>query len=750
MSGSKQVGSFAEGATAANGCDTVGSVTTLIDPRARSGDPTHPSLRPAAIVARPAMGYQPSLDGVRAISVVAVLLYHAGFSWMHGGFFGVEVFFVVSGFLITSLLLDERERSGRVSLGQFWLRRARRLLPALAMVLVVTGVYSSLWGSAQMQSDLRRDYPWAIFYAANWGQIVGGTQYFGNLSPLRHLWSLAVEEQWYLLWPVVFLGLTRVFSRARVRAVSLLLIAVGVMTFTWWSARETQLTDGRVNFLYLSTLTRSSGLLLGAGAAFVWRPWRNRHAAKSRSWWLLDVIGAAAVGILGWQFVQAVLTDRAVYRWQLALVTVASLALVLVVVHPASKLTRPAFAFKPLAEIGKRSYGLYLWSWPVSVACQAYTGSWPRFGIAMGITVVIAEISYRVVETPIRRGGLGRWVAAHRSVHWHTITTAGVIAVLALLVPLGLFFSRVEHVDPAAGGADVVFSLPAVGEQATSVAVPRSEVPSLPAAAPPVTADATASASNPSSSTGQVGLSSSPAPEPSVAASPPATAPVLPRRVVVVGDSMAHSLAINLPDGIESTFDIADGSVDGCSVYDDGDVKSQRGRFARSFANCEGWADRWVDAAVDSRAEVALVAIGAWDVFDVEVDGVRIPFASAEGDARFLAGLQEGIDALTAAGVHVALLEVACMRPADVKGAGVPALPERGDDARVAHLNDLLRQVAADQPETVTFVPGPAQWCSDESIATDLGYRWDGVHVYVPGANLIYITIAQSLLDIPL
>ncbi len=698
------------------------------------------------------MGYQPSLDGVRAISVVAVLLYHAGFSWMHGGFFGVEVFFVVSGFLITSLLLDERERSGRVSLGQFWLRRARRLLPALAMVLVATGVYASLWGSAQMQSDLRRDFPWAIFYAANWGQIVGGAQYFGNLSPLRHVWSLAVEEQWYLVWPVVFLGLTRVFSRARIRAASLLFVAFGVMTFTWWSAREPQLTDGRVNFLYLSTLTRSSGLLLGAGAAFVWRPWRNKRAAQSRSWWLLDLVGVVAVGILGWQFVDAVLTDRAIYRWQLALVTVASLALVLVVVHPASKLARPVFAFKPVAEIGKRSYGLYLWSWPVSIACQAYTGSWARFGIAMGITVVVAEISYRAVETPVRRGALGRWLAAQRSVHWRTITTAGAIAVVVVLLSLVLFFAQVEHADPAAGGADAVFSLPGEGEQAASVAAPRPEEQSVPPPAVLATGDATVSTSNGSSSTGQVGVSSSTASSepPAPPSSPPVTAPVLPRRVVVVGDSMAHSLAINLPDGIESTFDISDGSVDGCSVYDEGDVKSERSRFARSFANCEGWADRWVDAAVGSRAQVALVVVGAWDVFDVEVDGVRIAFASAEGDARFLAGLQEGIDALTGAGVHVALLEVACMRPTDVKGAGVPALPERGEDARVVHLNDLLRQVAADQPETVTFVPGPAQWCSDENIATDLGYRWDGVHVYVPGANLIYITIAQSLLDIPL
>ena len=185
-------------------------------------------------------------------------------------------------------------------------------------------------------------------------------------------------------------------------------------------------------------------------------------------------------------------------------------------------------------------------------------------------------------------------------------------------------------------------------------------------------------------------------------------------------------------------------------MYDTGDVRSQRSSFSRSFANCEGWSDRWVDAAVDSQSNLALVVIGAWDVFDVDVDGRRIAFASPEGDARFLAGLQQGIDALVANGVHVSLLEVACMRPADVKGAGVPALPERGDDSRVAHLNDLLRQVAAEQSETVSFVPGPVQWCTDEAIATDLGYRWDGVHVYKPGANLVYMTIAQSLLDIPL
>ena len=137
---------------------------------------------------------------------------------MHGGFLGVEVFFVVSGYLITSLLLEEKESAGGVHLSQFWLRRARRLLPALFAVLIAVGVWVALFGSAQQQSDLHRDYLPGIFYFANWGQIFGGAQYFGNFSPLRHLWSLAVEEQWYLLWPIAFVLLTRESSRRRPRA----------------------------------------------------------------------------------------------------------------------------------------------------------------------------------------------------------------------------------------------------------------------------------------------------------------------------------------------------------------------------------------------------------------------------------------------------------------------------------------------------------------------------------------------------
>ncbi len=247
------------------------------------------------------------------------------------------------------------------------------------------------------------------------------------------------------------------------------------------------------------------------------------------------------------------------------------------------------------------------------------------------------------------------------------------------------------------------------------------------------------------SDTGATGEGGGETTAPSTAA--PTTAPVLPRRVAIVGDSQAHSLAVNLPDGIESTFDVVRGAVDGCSVYDSGNVVSTRNGFRNSFSICEGWEQEWAEAAAG--ADVALVVLGAWDVFDLQIDGTTYPFASAQADDLFRRQLGLGIDAMSSVGAQVALLEVPCMRPQDVEGAGVPALPERGDDERVAHVNELLRAVAAADPDRVTFVEGPDEWCADEAISSDLGYRWDGVHVYKPGANLIYTTIAPALLAIP-
>ena len=185
--------------------------------------------------------------------------------------------------------------------------------------------------------------------------------------------------------------------------------------------------------------------------------------------------------------------------------------------------------------------------------------------------------------------------------------------------------------------------------------------------------------------------------------------------MVVVGDSQAHALAINLPDGIDDTFDVSDGSVEGCSVYDEGALKTERDGYTLSFGRCEGWQDEWAEAADRADADVALVVLGAWDVFDFELDdGTDLEFGSPEWDAYVTEGPAIGHRRAAPTGTRVALLEVPCMRPQDVEGDGVPALPERGDDDRVAHLNELGGSVADANPDTVTFVSGPTEWCDDE------------------------------------
>lgn len=661
------------------------------------------------------MRYQPGLDGLRAVSVLAVVLYHAGFTWMTGGFFGVEVFFVVSGYLITSLLVGEFAEAGGVSLRRFWARRARRLLPALVAMMLVVGAWAAVWGSAQQQSDLRRDFPWAIFYAANWGQIIGGVPYFSGGDPalLRHLWSLAVEEQWYLVWPLVFVGIATVRVARRTKGVALVVTSVAVMVLTWWMARAPELDTARTNLLYLSTLNRSSGLLLGAGAAFLWRPWEQGVAEQpaGRLRWP-DAALVVSVAVLVLMFATGHVDERATYRWMLPLVTVASAVAVVSAVHPMSWISRRLLAAAPVTAVGRRSYGVYLWTWPISVMVGATTGSVADFFVAMAIALPVSELCYRFVETPIRTGG---WRAASAASINSAATACSLLAVVMFA-----FYGQVEPFDPARGGEQVAFVAPVV-PAASSV---------------PAGTETTETTETPSATD-----------TPGTSPPPPTTTAQLPRRVVVVGDSQAHSLAINLPDGVEQTFTVDDGSIEGCGLFETGSAVSARQGFRRSFDDCAGWSEKWAASAAEADAEVALVVLGAWEVFDLRVDGVDIPFASADFDRTVRDQLRRGIDALRSTGARVAVLEVPCMRPQDVEGAGVPALPERGDDERVAHLNALFRSTVDASPEGVEFVEGPDEWCNDPAIASDLAYRWDGVHVYVPGAALIYQTVAPSLLQ---
>jgi peptidoglycan/LPS O-acetylase OafA/YrhL len=384
--------------------------------------------------------YLPGLDGMRALAVLAVMVYHAH-QWLNAGFLGVEVFFVISGYLITLLLIAEHERDGQVRLRQFWLRRFRRLLPALYVCLILVTLYCLL-GFPKALGRLRGDVIAAVTYSTNWFQIYSGQGYTSafDFVPLRHLWSLAVEEQFYLVWPLAMLLILRK-GRANLPKVGLMLfglvIAISlVMAVMFHAGPSTSCAvDGgglgppcttgfagrqieTNNFLYLGTITRSTGILLGAAFAMIWRPlaiMRGPLRNKSR---LLDfggLIGLAIIGLLSYKM-ELYSSFNAewygpIFRGGLLLTSLATLMVIAAVTHRRSLIGR-ALANPVLNWVGTRSYGLYLFHWPIYQIIRKQAGiqlSVTQMALALLLTGSIAETSYRYVETPIRHGRLSEW-----------------------------------------------------------------------------------------------------------------------------------------------------------------------------------------------------------------------------------------------------------------------------------------------------------------------------------------------------
>ena len=373
--------------------------------------------------------YLPGLDGMRAIAVIAVMIYHANPDWLKGGFLGVEVFFVISGYLITLLLISEKAQTSTVNITSFWVRRARRLLPALFTMLFFLTVWTSLFERAAL-GKLRGDVIAAFFYVSNWYQIWTGAGYTAanDFAPLRHLWSLAVEEQFYLLWPIVMVFLLR-GGVEKISGVSrwLFLAAVGVTLVTavlyhpgpvgtpeitpeaYWDIFGRQIS--KADFLYLSTPTRASGLLLGAAFAMIWRPvavMRGNLRDKGR---LLDVgavLGAIVLALLMWTvgFIGPDGTDPFLFRGGFFVTDLATLAVIAAVTHQRAYTSR-ALSIPILVWIGTRSYGLYLYHWLFYQLIRNIAGvhmKFHEFTIAMILTVIVTELSYRYIETPIRKG----------------------------------------------------------------------------------------------------------------------------------------------------------------------------------------------------------------------------------------------------------------------------------------------------------------------------------------------------------
>ena len=414
--------------------------------------------------------YMPSLDGIRALSVLAVIIYHANKMWLPGGFLGVEVFFVISGYLITLLLLAESEKNGSISLKEFWWRRARRLLPALWVVVLGVVVFAALF-QREMLGTLRGDVIAALLYGFNWFQIWVGTSYFTSFEfvPLRHLWSLAVEEQFYLIWPVVMLIVAK-FGKRRLPIVSAVFFGLAVIlaiytALVYQPGTISNIGDtpnqfmslfgqsvSRIDFLFLGTLTRSSGLLLGAALAIWWRPWllQNSRAGANKLFDFIGFGGLAALALMMWRF-QTVIegTDEGtvgydfLFRGGFFLTDLASLAVIAAAVHPSSKILARSLSNPVLVWLGRRSYGFYLFHWPVFQFYRRFAGKGLtpyEFVVLVLFALALTELSYRYIETPVRQGAVSRWWAEFRQPAFGAQLVRRqrriVLAAFALLLPV--------------------------------------------------------------------------------------------------------------------------------------------------------------------------------------------------------------------------------------------------------------------------------------------------------------------------
>lgn len=389
--------------------------------------------------ARPAR--LPGLDGLRAIAVIAVLLYHGEFAWARGGYLGVDLFFVLSGFLVSGLIFNEQQRTGTVSLQRFWVRRIRRLVPAQVTLLLALLLFIFLFHRPELY-EFRGQAIATLVGGMNWFLIATGQSYFtaiGRPPALRHLWSLAIEMQFYLLWPLVFGGLLRVLRRLN----TLVWTLIGGAVFSSVLMVILYRPDDP-STAYYSTATRLTGLLLGAALALVWRPDRLTNAPVARLGGLFDRLGIAAL-VVSLVF-YATVSDQSVWTYRLGFLvfSIVSALLVAVASHPTATLAGPrGFGHPVLVAIGARSYGIYLWHWPIFAyswpSIDTDLGKVPLFVVRMIITVIVSELCYRFVEVPWHRrqrslAELRTWFSRPEPGEWVRPALVGAGSLLLLVV----------------------------------------------------------------------------------------------------------------------------------------------------------------------------------------------------------------------------------------------------------------------------------------------------------------------------
>ena len=358
--------------------------------------------------------YIPAIDGLRAVAVIAVMLYHLGVDWIPGGFLGVDLFFVISGYVITRLLLDSIQQRGGLDLRDFYMARIRRLVPPLVFMLLVTSIAIGLWAPDTTKKFLT-DAPFSLFGGMNWWLVFNHQDYFENSGRpplLQHTWSLAVEAQFYLLWPLILLLVLRFFGKKLISAAALVIAATSGIALMLVSFQLDAANSSKVSHVYFGTDTHSIGLFLGAALAVSWIPQNFHEKVSRRAQDFIDGVGVFGfLGILA-TFLLIDETKPTLYKLAFPLAGIFGTAILISIVHPASRFA-PLLRNKVLLWIGERSYAIYLWHWVIFQISRPQVDldgeDWALFALRILIVLALSDISLRLVELPIRSGAVAYW-----------------------------------------------------------------------------------------------------------------------------------------------------------------------------------------------------------------------------------------------------------------------------------------------------------------------------------------------------
>jgi peptidoglycan/LPS O-acetylase OafA/YrhL len=608
------------------------------------------------------------------VAVALVLAEHGGLPGVSGGFLGVDVFFVLSGFLITSLLLDELGGGGRIALAGFWIRRARRLLPAL-IVMVLAVVAARTLFPPEATATLRDDAVAAFFWVANWAFVAQKTDYFSQgspPSPLQHTWSLGVEEQYYLFWPLLVIAVAAVFG-ARARWGVFALATAGAVGSAVAAILMTY--DAGVNRVYFGTDTRVQALLVGASAAaLLVRDWSVLTAGGTliRTRWRRWAAGALSVLGLAMLAALAHYATGSARDFRAGLLIVVAVAAVLVVAPVALDQGGPVarvLAWRPLVWLGAISYGIYLWHWPIFLALNGErTGwsGWPLLAVRCFATLAVATASWWLLEQPIRR-----W----RPVIVPMLPLAGATAATAAAVTMLVLPVGAKPADTP------------VGPDVDSAALVSPEVP--------------VEVKSPS---GQLA---------------PGT-----KRVAVFGDSVAWTLMRYLPPTPGLSF--TNYTTIGCGVARGGPYK-YAGETLNQKPECDAWPSRWSQRINHDRPDAVLLIIGRWEVVDRVNEGHWTHIGDDAYDAYLRGELQRALDVLTSTGAHV----IVTTEPYNRRGERPDgSLYPEDQPTRADHWNTLLRNVIGKRPN-VTLLDLNEKLCPDgyyTNKVDGIKMRIDGVH----------------------